>query len=75
MQKPADETRYTPAISKKIKVQDCKLRGSILDVDFNSEYRSVKPLEEKLMRAAIVQSLLRLRTVEKCRRSGDRADE
>ena len=60
MQKPADETRYTPAISKKIKVQDCKLRGSILDVDFNSEYRSVKPLEEKLMRAAIVQSLLRL---------------
>ena len=55
MQKPADETRYTPAISKKIKVQDCKLRGSILDVDFNSEYRSVKPLEEKLIVEKLMQ--------------------
>ena len=55
---PAEEIEYTAPIPKEVKVQGCRLRGSILDVDFNSAYLEMGALEEKLVRAAIVQSLV-----------------
>ena len=39
---------------------DCTLKGSILEINFSEEYYEVKSLDEKLMRAAIVQSLLQI---------------
>ena len=58
LKEPAEEIEYTAPIPKEVKVQGCRLRGSILDVDFNSAYLEMGALEEKLVRAAIVQSLV-----------------
>ena len=57
LKEPAEEIEYTAPIPKEVKVQGCRLRGSILDVDFNSAYLEMGALEEKLVRAAVVQSL------------------
>lgn len=51
---------YTPAVPENVEVQGCELKGSILDVDFSSAYLDIGNLEEKLVRAAVVQSLLRI---------------
>lgn len=58
LKEPAKEIEYTAPIPKEVKVQGCRLRGSILDVDFNSAYLEMGALEEKLVRAAVVQSLV-----------------
>ena len=58
LKEPAEEIEYTAPIPKEVKVQGCRLRGSILDVDFNSAYLEMGALEEKLVRAAVVQSLV-----------------
>ncbi len=38
----------------------CKLEGELLYLDFNGRYTDIPPLEEKLVRAAVVQSLIRI---------------
>ena len=58
LKEPAEEIEYTAPIPKEVKVQGYRLRGSILDVDFNSAYLEMGALEEKLVRAAVVQSLV-----------------
>ena len=58
LKEPAEEIEYTAPIPKEVKVQGCRLRVSILDVDFNSAYLEMGALEEKLVRAAVVQSLV-----------------
>lgn len=58
--KPADGIEYTPVFPEKVEVQECTLQGSILNVDFGEEYLEVKNLEEKLIRAAVVQSLVQI---------------
>ncbi len=58
LKKPAEEIEYTTPIPKDVEVQGSELRGSILDVDFNSAYLEMGALEEKLVRAAVVQSLV-----------------
>ena len=58
LKKPAEEIEYTTPLPKEVEVQGCELRGSILDVDFNSAYLAMGALEEKLVRAAVVQSLV-----------------
>ena len=60
MKKPTNEIEYTQAIPEQVKLLDCALKGSILEIDFSEEYYEVKSLDEKLMRAAIVQSLLQI---------------
>lgn len=64
MQKSTDEIEYTQAIPSEVKLLGCTLKGSILEINFSEEYYDVKPLEEKLMRAAIVQSLLQIEGVD-----------
>ena len=39
---------------------ECNISGGILAVDFNSAYLQMENLEEKLVRAAVVQSLVRI---------------
>ena len=60
LQSPSTEIEYTQAIPNDVEVQSCELSGSILYVDFSSQYLSVDRIEEKLMRAAVVQSLVRI---------------
>ena len=60
MKKPTNEIEYTQAIPEQVKLLSCALKGSILEIDFSEEYYEVKSLDEKLMRAAIVQSLLQI---------------
>ncbi len=55
---PSDDIEYTAPIPKDVEVQNCELKGSILDVDFSGGYLGLGKLEEKLVRAAVVQSLM-----------------
>ena len=60
MKAPAEEIEYTTVIPADVEVQGCTLRGSILDVDFSTGYLEIEKLEEKLIRAAVVQSLVQI---------------
>ena len=60
LKKPAEDIDYTTPLPKEVEVLSCSLRGSILDVDFSPEYGEMDSLEEKLVRAAVVQSLLKI---------------
>ena len=64
MKAPAEEIEYTSALPEMVEVQGCTLKGSILAVDFNSAYLEMEKLEEKLVRAAVVQSLLRVEGID-----------
>ena len=64
LKKASEEIEYTAAIPEDVEVQGCELKGSILDVDFSREYLEIENLEEKLMRAAVVQSLLRIEGID-----------
>lgn len=58
--KPSEDIDYTAPIPKGVKVNTCKLEGELLYLDFNGCYTDIPPLEEKLVRAAVVQSLIRI---------------
>ena len=58
--KPSEDIDYTAPIPKGVKVNTCKLEGELLYLDFNGRYMDIPPLEEKLVRAAVVQSLIRI---------------
>lgn len=60
LREPAEDLEYTAPIPEEVEVNSCVLRGSILDVDFSGEYLETDPLEEKLIRAAVVQSLVKI---------------
>lgn len=64
LKKPAEEIEYTAAIPENVAVLGCALKGTILSVDFDSAYLQIEKLEEKLVRAAVVQSLLRIEGVD-----------
>ncbi|HJD45466.1 MAG TPA: GerMN domain-containing protein [Candidatus Mediterraneibacter norfolkensis] len=64
LKKPAEEIEYTAAIPDNVEVNGCSLKGSILSVDFDSAYLQIEKLEEKLVRAAVVQSLLRIEGID-----------
>ena len=58
--KPSEDIDYTAPIPKGVKVNTCELEGELLYLDFSGQYRDIPPLEEKLVRAAVVQSLVRI---------------
>ena len=60
---PAEDIEYLSPIPEDVKVQECKLVGGILEVDFGAEYLEMGNIREKLMRAAVVQSLTRIEGV------------
>ncbi len=60
LKKPAEEIEYSTVIPEGVEVIGYNLKGTILDVDFDSGYRRIDQLEEKLVRAAVVQSLLQV---------------
>ena len=60
MRAPAEEIGYTTVIPPEVEILSCTLKGSILDVDFGTGYLEIERLEEKLIRAALVQSLVQI---------------
>ena len=57
---PADDIEYMSPIPEDVNVNSCELFGGIMEVDFSGEYLNMKSIQEKLMRAAVVQSLVRI---------------
>lgn len=60
---PAEDIEHISPIPEEVKVQKCELTGGILEVDFSAEYLEMGNIREKLMRAAVVQSLVRIEGV------------
>lgn len=63
LQKPAEEIEYTPAIPENVTVNSIDIEGQILKIDFSETYLEIPALEEKLVRAAIVQSLVQIQGI------------
>lgn len=64
LQKETDSIDYRSAFPKKLKVQEWKLEGTSLTLDFNDVYGNMKSATEVLLRAAVVQSLLQIPGVD-----------
>ncbi len=60
LKKPSEEIEYTPPIPKDVKVKHYELEGGILYLDFNAKYKQMDTVEETLVRAALVKSLVRI---------------
>ena len=57
---PADKLQYRAPLSGNVQLLSESITEEQLLLDFSEEYYEVKSLDEKLMRAAIVQSLLQI---------------
>lgn len=57
---PSEDVHYTPPIPESVTVKECFINYAVVTVDFDKAYLDIPPLEEKLVRAAVVQSLLQL---------------
>ena len=65
--KPSEDIKYKPAIPKDVKVNKIELNGQIITVYFGSEYNSISNIGEKLVRAAVVQSLVKINGISAVR--------
>ncbi len=64
MKAETDSIDYKSVFPKKVKIRDWTLNDEILDIHFNNEYSNMKPEEEVLLRAAIVQTLEQVHGIE-----------
>lgn len=55
---------YKSVFPKEVKIGDWFLTEGRLDIHFNSKYKELKPAEEVLLRAAVVQTLEQIHQVE-----------
>ncbi len=60
MASPSEEIQYMPAIPEDVKVNSLSVEHAIAYIDFNEKYYRLSDIQEKLVRAAVVQSLVRL---------------
>lgn len=60
MASPSEEIEYMPAIPEDIEVNSLSVDHAIAYVDFSEGYHELTVIQEKLVRAAVVQSLVRL---------------
>lgn len=60
MAEPSEDIQYMAAIPENVKINSLKVDHDIAYLDFSESYYSLPTIEEKLVRAAIVQSLVRL---------------
>lgn len=60
MASPSEEIEYMPAIPEDVKVNSLSVDHAIAYIDFNEEYHELSGIQEKLVRAAVVQSLVHL---------------
>ncbi len=55
---PSEEIEYSDVFPENVKIQEWKVQDSIVYVDFNSAYSEMEAIREKLVRAALVKSVL-----------------
>ena len=60
LQSPAGSSKLRQTIPSNIKINSFRKNGAYLYVDFSEEYKSLKPEEEILVRAAIVKTLAQI---------------
>lgn len=60
LKEPSDDLDYINPIPEDVEVLGSALTGSILDVDFSEAYLDIGRIQEKLVRAAVVQSLVQI---------------
>ncbi len=60
MAEPAEDIQYMAAIPENVTVNSLKVEHNIAYLDFSEAYHDLPVIEEKLVRAAVVQSLVRL---------------
>lgn len=63
LSRPAEEIDYVQPIPEEVKVQSFKIEGMLATIDFSPEYFELANVDEKLLRAAVVQSLLEVNGV------------
>lgn len=61
--RPVENIEYLPAIPENVRVQKYEVDQEIAYIDFSKEYLEIQMLEEKLTRAAVVQSLLQIKGI------------
>lgn len=64
MMKETDSIDYKSVFPKGVKVTNCYLKDKRLDVYFTRNYKNMKPAEEVLLRAAVVQTLEQIHQIE-----------
>lgn len=60
MASPSEDIEYMPAIPEEVRVNSLKVDHDIAYIDFNNKYGQIPAIEEKLVRAAVVQTLVHL---------------
>lgn len=60
LQSEPDSSELRQTLSDNVSVKSCIINGYMLTVDFSSEYYSMNPTEEILVRAAIVRTLMQV---------------
>lgn len=60
MASPSEDIKYMPAIPEELEVNFLSVEHDIAYIDFNEGYNELSSIQEKLVRAAVVQSLVRL---------------
>ena len=58
LETPSDEIEYTDVFPDNVKIREWNVQDSIVYVDFNAAYLEMETVHEKLVRSALVQSLL-----------------
>lgn len=56
----SEDLECIQAIPDEVKVQSCKIDGMIAIIDFSDSYYELSSIDEKLLRAAVVQSLMQI---------------
>lgn len=60
MSEPSENIEYLPSIPEGVELNNLKVERAIAYVDFSGAYLDIPSIREKLVRAAVVQSLVRL---------------
>lgn len=61
---PAEDINYTQVLPDKVKVNSFEVKNVIASVDLSKEYLDIPMVQEKLVRAALVRSLLQISGVQ-----------
>lgn len=62
--KPAENIEYTQVLTEEVQVNQSSVKNVIANVDFNEAYLEIPSVREKLVRAAVVYSLLQLPEIQ-----------
>ncbi len=60
LQKPAEEIEYSATIPSDVKIQQCEIQHTIAYIDMNSAYLKLSSVEQKLILAAMTQSIVEI---------------